>query len=218
MDMRTGGTEMRTPEDWKRILRDGRLASVRPEDIFVACRVIDRRAEERLVGELMAGLAEVGARFLRRRVSASHPNGGADIVHATLAKLQDAILVPDHPDAIGYSTGFFAKLELRLMDQLRRSSKRSARERPVEVDEEGQELEFPDLATATPEQAIAIDELLHDVDPRKRQALALTRAGYPAYTDRSGGASVASMLGVSRKTAETWVREMRQLVLERIKG
>lgn len=215
MDMEEPGR--RTPDGWQQILAGRLFSSIPPEEIFVACRKLDRQTEGRLVGELMAALAEIAARFLRRRVSSAHPNGGADIIHATLAKLQDAILLPAHPDAAGYSIGFFAKLDLRLMDQIRRSTKRSARERPVEVDDDGQELELPDLAAATPEQAIALDELLHDVEPRKRQALALTAAGYPAYTDRSGAASVASVLGVSRKTAETWVREMRKLVLERMK-
>lgn len=217
VDVELEGAGIRTPDDWRRILGSGLLSSVRPEDIFVACRTLDRHTDERLVGELMAALAEIAARFLRQRVSTSHPNGGADIIHATLGKLQDAILMPEHPDAAGYSIGFFAKLDLRLMDQLRRSVKRSAQERPVEVDDEGDELELPDLAAATPEQAIALDELLYNMEPRKRKALALTMAGYPAYTDRPGGTCIASMLGVSRKTAETWVREMRKLVLERIK-
>jgi len=208
---------MRNPDEWDRILGSGLLPSVRPEEIFVACRTLDRHADGKLVGELMAALAEIGARYLRKRVSANKPNGGTDIIHATLGKLQDAILIHEHPDAAGYAIGFFAKLDLRLLDQLRKTTKCSSRERPVEVDEEGQELEFPDLAAATPEQAMVLDELLQDVDPRKRHALVLTIAGYPAYTDRPDGVSIASMLGVSRKTAETWVREMRKLVLERIK-
>ncbi len=218
MDAETGeGTALR-PGEWNELVERGLLGSRPPEELFRACRALDREADRLLLGDLMAALAEVAARFLRRRVSASHPNGGADIIHATIGKMQDAILHPDHSDAEGYSIKFFAKLDLRLMDQLRKSQKRSARERPIEVDDEGQEIEFPDLAAATPEQAFLVDELLRDIDQRKRRALALTAAGYPAYTDKQGGESVASVLGVSRKTAETWVRETKKLVIERIKG
>lgn len=208
--------ETRDAAEWHRIVADGTIASVKPEAIFTACRTLDRMVEGRLVGDLMAMLAEIGTRFLRTRVSSNHPNGGVDIILSTLGKLQDAILMVEHPDAHGYSIGFFAKLDLRLLDQLRRSSKRSARESPVQTTEDGEEIEFPDLAEATPEEALMLDELMHDVDPRKRRALALTTAGYPTYTDQEGGACVASILGVSRRTAETWVRDMKKLALERI--
>ena len=218
MDVATSGTGPRPPDEWKRIIKAEALATVKAEEIFVACRSLDRDLDGQLVGELMAGLAERAARFLRTRVGRNHPNGGADIIHATIGKLQDAILDPSHTDAVGYSTGFFAKLDLRLMDQLRRSKTRSSREQEVKLDEDGNEPDMPDLSQATPEQAMAIAELLHDVDPRKRSALALIMAGYPAYTDHPGGNSVASMLNVSRKTAETWIRDVKKLVLARIGG
>lgn len=218
MDAESGEGEALCRTECRRLVERGLLGTKPPEELFRACRALDPATDQRLLGELMAALAETAARFLRRRVSVSHPNGGTDIIHATIGKMQDAILQPGHADAEGYSVMFFGKLDLRLMDQLRRSQKRSSRERPVELDDEGQELDFPDLSVATPEQAIAIDEMLRDIEPRKRQALALTAAGYPAYTDKPGCESVASVLGVSRKTAETWVRETKKFVIERIKG
>lgn len=216
MDIDQEQARTRTREEWVRVVKDGSLDSIRPEEIFVACVSVDRHTDTRLVGDLMAGLVEIATRYLRRHVSASTANRGEDIIQATNGKLQDAILMPGHPDAAGYSIAFFAKLDLRLLDQIRRATKRASREYAIAVDEDGQELEFPDLATATAEQAMALDELLHDVDPRKRQALSLTAAGYPAYSDKPEEVSVSSMLNVSRKTAETWVREMKRLLLERI--
>ena len=216
MDIDHQHPQPRTREEWVQAVRDGTLLTFRPEELFVACISVDRHSDEVMVGGLMAGLVEIATRFLRKRVSMSLPNRGEDIIHATREKLQDAILLPGHPDAAGYSIAFFAKLDLRLLDQIRRATKRTSREYAIDVDEDGQELEFPDLATATAEQAMALDELLNDVDPRKRQALSLTAAGYPAYSDKPEEVSVSSMLNVSRKTAETWVREMKRLLLERM--
>ena len=92
-----------------------------------------------------------------------------------------------------------------------------SREVTLEHTEEVEEPEFPDLTEATPEQAMLIEELLGAIDPRKRRALALSMVGYPAFSEREGAPSVASILGVSRKTAETWIRETRKLVLQRMR-
>jgi hypothetical protein len=45
----------------------------------------------------------------------------------------------------------------------------------------------------------------------------LSIEGYPASSGRQGSPSIASMLEISPRTAETWLREMRCLVKERMK-
>ncbi len=217
MDTVSNGGEGRSAEAWRQVLAAGLLASILPEEIFVACLELDRDTEPDLVGELMGDLAERATRFLRRRVSPGHPNRGDDIILGTVEKLQDALLVPGHSDVTGYSSGFYAKLAVRLADQIRKSRRRATREIVIEIDEDGDEIQFPDLTGLSPDKAVEMGELLHDVDAKKRQALALYACGYRAYSDDPDIVTVGSLLGVSRKTAETWVREMKQLVSERIK-
>ena len=121
MDAESGEGEALCRTEWRRLVERGLLGTKPPEELFRACRALNPATNQRLLGELMAALAEAAARFLRRRVSVSHPNGGTDVIHATIGKMQDAILQPGHADAEGYSVMFFGKLDLRLMDQLRRS-------------------------------------------------------------------------------------------------
>jgi DNA-directed RNA polymerase specialized sigma24 family protein len=203
---------------WNERLASGEVETVSLELLFRTCRDLHQQDNGRLVERLVSVLVGRAARSLRKRVGRNHVNGGEDIVADAVAKVVDAILNPSSADAAAFGEAFQVTLGRRLADQIRRSLTRAERESGFGADDKGEEIMPPDLSQATPEQAMIIqDLLLSDVDPRKRQALALSIEGYPASSGRQGSPSIASMLEISPRTAETWLREMRCLVKERMK-
>jgi RNA polymerase sigma factor (sigma-70 family) len=202
---------------WNARLASGEVETVSLEVLFQACRDLHQRNSGRLVERLVGILVVRAARILRNRVGHHRANEGHDIIADTVAKVVDAVLNPDSADSAAFGEAFRLTLHRRLADQIRRSQTRSGRELGFETDFDGEEILPPDLSQATPEQAMIIQELLSEVDPRKRQALALSMAGYRASSGKQGIPSIATMLGISAKTAETWLREMRCLINERMK-
>ena len=202
---------------WNARVASGELETVSLESLFRACQDLHQRGDDRLVGQLVEVLVDRAARSLRKRVGRHHANEGEDIITDTVAKVVDAVLKPGSADSTAFGEAFQLTLGRRLADQIRRSQKRTGRETDFEADDDGEEIMPPDISQATPEQAMIIQELLSQVDPRKGQALALSMVGYPASSGRQGSPSIATMLKVSPRTAETWLREMRHLVNERMK-
>ncbi len=202
---------------WGDHLATGTVRNVSLELLFRACSAFREHGNAHMAGQLLAVLADRSARILRPRVGRDMGNQGEDVIKATVEKVVDAVLLPAGADAAGFAASFQLTLGRRLTDQIRRSRTHSDREVGFEADDDGDEIVPPDLSLPNPEQAMLIQELLSKVDPRKRRALALSAAGYPAWTDKPGHRSIASMLDVSRKTAETWLREMRCLVIKQMR-
>ncbi len=202
---------------WSEHLATGTVRTVSLELLFRACCAFHALGNSHMAGELIVALADRSARLLRPRVGRDLENQGEDVIKATVDKVVDAVLNPAEADAVGFSASFQLTLGRRLTDQIRKSRNHSGREVGFEVDDDGDEVLPPDISLANPEQAMLIQELLSAIDPRKRRALALSAAGFPAWTDKAGHRSIASMLNVSRKTAETWLREMRCLVQKQMK-
>ena len=202
---------------WDARVASGEVEIVPLEVLFRACRDLHQRGDGRLVERLIGVLVCRAAQSLRKRVGRHHANEGKDIIADTVAKVVDAVLKPESADTTAFSQAFQLTLRRRLADQIRRSQTRTGRESSFEADGDGEELLPPDISQATPEQAMIIQDLLSEVDPRKRKALALSMAGYPASSSRQGSPSISMMLGISPRTAEAWLREMRCLVTERMK-
>jgi len=202
---------------WNARLTSEEVRTVSLELLFQACRAFYQKGEDKLAEKLIGVLADRAARSLRARVGRNHANEGTDIIVDTVAKVIDAVLDTKSLDAVNFGAAFQVTLGRRLTDQIRKSQSRAGRETGMEIDEDGGDVLPPDFSQATPEQALIIQELLSEVDPRKRRALALSMAGYPASTGKPGALSIASMLKVSPRTAESWLREMRCLVQKRMK-
>ncbi|PWS37132.1 hypothetical protein DFH01_09700 [Falsiroseomonas bella] len=178
---------------------------------------MDPERDQRVLGELLQELADRATRHLRKRVNRNLPNEGLDLIQSAVDKMVDAALGPDSPDAEGFCQAFYARLSFRLTDRIRSASRIGDREQPYVRDEEGNEIPAPDFNAINPEQALVIKELLADVDPRKRRALALVSMGYLVSSADPDKQTVSSLLKVSPRTAEGWVREMKALILERTK-
>jgi DNA-directed RNA polymerase specialized sigma24 family protein len=203
--------------EWAEKVANGSLGRCSPEDLCLACLDLDRDQDGNLLGVLMQEIGDRSARFLRCRVGRHLPNQGEDIINATVAKVYDALLGASPADAAGFCEAFYPRLAMRLSDQIRSSRLKESREEEFPSDQSGEQPPIPDLAAATPEQQLMVAQLLNGVDERKRRAAVLQMAGYQIASDDPNEVTVCQMLNVSRRTAESWVREMKALIRERMK-
>jgi hypothetical protein len=203
--------------NWLEIARSGSIKNHPPEDIFNACAVLNSKNEFYISGLLLQELAGRAASFLVTRINTNLPNNGRDVLDATVEKVFDAALGVSPADAAGFGRAFYARLGMRLADQIRVARKRGSREQGIDPSGMGEDIALPDMSEANPEQALMLMEMLADVDPRKREALSLVACGYPVSSTDPSKPSVSSMLDVSARTAEAWVREMKAMVLERMR-
>ena len=202
---------------WLEVARFGSLKDHSSEDIFNACVLLNTSGDNHATGLLLQELAGRAASFLVMRINTNLPNKGRDVLDATVEKLFDAALGLSPADATGFGQAFYARLGMRLADQIRIARKRGLREQGMDPSGMGEDVALPDMSEATPEQALMLKEMLADVDPRKREALSLAACGYPVSSTDPSKPSVSSMLDVSVRTAEAWVREMKALVQERMR-
>jgi RNA polymerase sigma factor (sigma-70 family) len=203
-------------ESWQDVIKTGRLDDHRPEEIVAACRRIDRRANEHLVGELLAHLGVLATRFLAPRINPNRPNRGKDALNEVRSRMMIAILDPKAADGLGYETAFYPKLRQRLIDELRRNEKRQQRYEPFGETEEGEELEPPDRTTLNPEEAAIMSEAIQSLPEEKRKAFLLRRAGFEYVSELADVPTIADMLNCSDKTARKWVAEAEKLIRQKL--
>jgi RNA polymerase sigma factor (sigma-70 family) len=203
-------------ELWQDLIKTGRLDEYQPEEIVAACRRIDRRKNERLVGELLAHLGVLATRFLAPRINSNRPNHGKDTLNEVRSRMMIAILDPKAADGVGYETAFYPKLQQRLIDELRRDNKRQQRYEPFGEDEEGEEIEPADRTTLNPEEVAIMSEAIQSLPEEKRKAFLLRRAGFEYFSERPDVPTIASMLNCSDKTARKWVAEAEKLIRQKL--
>jgi RNA polymerase sigma factor (sigma-70 family) len=203
-------------KSWQELIETGRLDEHRPEEIVAICRQRDRSKNERLAGQLMAHLSVLATRFLAKRVNPNRPNGGKDVLDEVRTRMFTAILDPKAPDGLGYETAFYAKLQQRLIDELRRDDKRRQRYEPFAENEDGEEIEPEDRITLNPEEVAIMFEAIQDLPDEKRKAFLLRRAGFEYFSENPEVPTIASLMGRSDKTVRTWVAEAVKLIRQKL--
>ncbi len=207
---------------WRAAISDGRLAQCRLEDIVAAIQTfgLGPVTDKAVINALAKHLSDSMMRLLRARVGRNHRNGGLDIIESVHAKLWDAILKPDSADGKGLRIAFYARLNFRLKDAI------AAEERGHWVNEDETPDTRPDprgaesLGTFEPagsnqvqmlDEKLDVDSALEVItDSRKRLAFRLFMDGLPFKSTRSR--SIADTLGISEKTARTWIAEAQELL------
>ena len=197
--------------DWGDLAEAGKLGTRRPEEVVQAYRQTGDALEDRVRGKLLQHLATVARRHLMRGVNRNMPNGGLDDVEHVISRMSEAIIDPKAKDGAGYEASFFRKLEQRLLDRHRRWRRDQARTEPLPTDEEtGEMLDSPDGGGLNPEDIAMADSLIASLPDKLRRAFLLDRAG---YSFSSQGTSISSLLKVTPKTADRWVKEAKALLL-----
>jgi hypothetical protein len=201
---------------WQELVQAGRLHERSPEEIVAACRRLDRVKEERLLGLLMSHIGVLATRFLAPRINSNLPNGGKDALRYVRSGMNIAILDPESPDGLGYEIAFYAKLQQRLIDEVRRENKRRQRYEPFAEDEEGEEIEPGDGVSLNPEEIAIMFDILQRLPDEKRKAFLLRRAGFEFISEREGVPSISSMLDRSDKTVRKWVADAETFIRQEL--
>jgi RNA polymerase sigma factor (sigma-70 family) len=203
-------------ETWQHLVETGRLDDHPPEEIVAFCRRLDRVKNERLAGQLMSHIGVVATRYLAKRINPNRPNGGKDVLTNVRSAMFIAILDPKSADGLGYETAFYAKLNQRLIDELRRDDKKRQRYEPLAEDEEGATIEPEDRTGLDPEQAAIVNETIQRLPDKKRKAFVLRRAGFEYFSEHPDVPTIATMLGASDKTVRKWVADAEKLIREKL--
>jgi DNA-directed RNA polymerase specialized sigma24 family protein len=196
---------------WQETVDANKLDTCKPEAIVSACRQLDPETDGRLLGRLLQHLSDLATGYLTPRVNKNLPNDGRDAVSNTVDQMVDAIRNPDSADGSGYEDVFFRKLRQRLVDQIRkiRTGQRLIEEQGVD-DETGEVSEPPDLSGLGPEDIAVLNSIIRALPDKNRRAFLLHRAGFPCSSDKNE--SIAKMMSVSGKTAETLVKDAHKMI------
>ncbi|WP_411901634.1 RNA polymerase sigma factor [Methylorubrum thiocyanatum] len=204
-------------QTWQELVDARKLDICAPEDIAAAIRRMGDSHGGQLRGKLLDHLRELAESYLIPRVDKNLPDQGRGAVKATVDGMVDALLLEGAADGVGYETNYLKRLRQRLVDQIRRVRSEQRRfEEPAPDPESG---EFPEpshpIEELTPEEAAIAAGILASLSERHRKALSLYRAGYRC-SDAQGGETIASMMSVSVRTAEQWMRDIRKAVAKHL--
>lgn len=189
---------------WRQVIEDRSLGRIQGHRLVAAAQQIGASGDRRVVNPLMNEIAERMMRILRKHIGKNHRNEGWDMIEEAHHQLIEAVLKPNSADGIGLRTAFVARIKLRAADAIRREQLHSERYTYCE-DEEAHLDGHKTLATEDEERAHVESVLKRIADPRKVLAFRLHMDGVPRNSTKVD--SIASALGVSAKTAETWVKE-----------
>lgn len=217
---------------WQQALSEGLLRKFRLEDIVAAFQDLDPIAGKSVRNSLAEHLSNAVIGYLRRCIGNHHPNEGWDIIDRVHMAVFTAILQPSSPDGKGLRIAFIPRLRLRAMDALiveDRAFRHNApadqinSESPEELD--ASDVTGPDAASTlqnlpSPPQYVEgkfdvdrfLEENIHDA--RKRLAFRLLMDGIPAKSKMT--TSIASALGISDKTARTWINEVQTILKTKV--
>jgi DNA-directed RNA polymerase specialized sigma24 family protein len=192
---------------WREAINSQSLSRILGHRLVAAAQHIGPSGEKRVVNALMNEITERIMRILRRHIGRNHRNEGWDLIEEAHGKLIDAVLLPESADGKRMRTAFVTTVKFRAADAIRRGKLDSDRYAYSEA-EAPREGGHDDLSSP-PEECAHIDSVLNRIaDPRKRLAFQLHLDGVPRNSSKVE--SIASALGVSAKTAETWVKETEE--------
>lgn len=202
-------------EGWRRAIADQRLGVIRAEAMVATIQTIGPDGDQRVLGPLMEHLADRITRILKKCVGRNKANR-EDIIDRAQFELLEAVLQPQSSDGKGLRAAFYARVQFRAADAIRKEDKQARRE----LSDDNEETAGGDTAEHTawpePEKSAHVAGVLRKIaDWRKRFAFRLHMDGVPFESDK--GISIARALGVSSKTAAGWVDEARnelKLILE----
>jgi DNA-directed RNA polymerase specialized sigma24 family protein len=207
MDKKEEGPDPGDIAAWRRLVQSETLARIPGHRLVAAAQKLGPSSDQRVINALMNEISERIMRILRKHIGRNHRNEGWDMIEEAHGKLIDAVLLPKSADGTAMRTAFAATIRFRAADAIRREELHSDRyaysEEEMPATGSNKELSSPEE-----ERAYVEGVLKRIVDPRKRLAFRLHMDGVPRNSTKVD--SIASALGVSAKTAETWVNETEE--------
>jgi RNA polymerase sigma factor (sigma-70 family) len=194
---------------WRKAIDSQSLSRIPGHRLVGAAQQIGPSGDKRVINALMNEITERIMRILRKHVGRNHRNEGWDIIEEAHGKLIDAVLLPKSADGAAMRTAFVATVKFRAADAIRREELHS--DRYTYSEEEAPPVNgHKELSSPQEERAYVESVLRRIADPRKRLAFRLHLDGVPRNSTKVE--SIASALGVSAKTAETWIKETEEKI------
>ncbi|MBP2157482.1 MULTISPECIES: RNA polymerase sigma factor [Asticcacaulis] len=192
---------------WLRVIESKMLSRIQGRHLVAAAQKIGPSGDRLIINSLMNEISDRMMRILRKYIGRNHRNEGRDMIEDTHGKLIEAVLRSDSADGMAMRTAFVATVKFRAADAIRSESLHTDRYQSSE--EEMPVAGSPGKLSVLEEERAHVESVLNRIaDPRKRLAFRLHMDGVPRNSKKVE--SIASALGVSAKTAETWIKETEQ--------
>lgn len=184
-----------------------------PEQIIDAFNQMDPLRHKAARGKILDHLRVFAESILTPRAGPELPEGGRRAVLETVDSMVDALLDASSKDGASYATEFHVCLHHRFIDRVRKQRAEMKRLQPPPASDAGAEsFEFRTPSDdLTPEEVAMANSIATSLPEKYRKALHLYRQGYRC-SSTAGEETIASMMNVSTRTAEEWLREIRRLI------
>jgi DNA-directed RNA polymerase specialized sigma24 family protein len=194
-------------EAWRLAIKSQSLAKVHSFRLVIAVQTIGPSGDQRVLNGLMTEISARMMRILRKHIGRNHRNEGRDLIEAAHDTLIRAVLRPKSADGKALRTAFVARVRFRAADAIRSEMKHN--ERYDYALDEGSLPDRHKKTEPTAEGHAHVESVLRQIaDPRKRLAFRLYMDGVQRGSKKPE--SIATALDVSVKTAETWIRQIKE--------
>lgn len=207
MDTKEDGPDSSDLEAWRQVIENQLLATIRSQNLVSVVQQIGSSGDRRVVEALMKEVSDRIMRILRKYIGRKHRNEGWDLIEDAHGKLIEAVLKPKSADGSALRVAFVQTVRFRGADAIR-SEELHEKRYPDSEDEDVIPLRQEKCLSEDEERAHVESILRRIRDPRKRLAFRLHMDGVPRHSTKVE--SIASALGVSAKTAETWINETEE--------
>jgi len=207
MDKREVGPDPDDIEAWRQVIESQSLPSIRSQSLVATVQRCGPSGERRVVELLMKEISARIMRILRKQIGRNHRNEGWDLIEDAHSQLIEAVLKHNSADGTALRTAFHATVLFRGADAIRREQLHSSRY-DYAIDKGALPLEHKKTLSDDEEHAHVESVLRQINNPKRRLAFRLYMDGVPRNSTKVE--SIASALGVSAKTAETWIKETKE--------
>ena len=202
---------------WRRAVGDGSFRAFKMESVVAAIQDLGPSTDKAVMNPLVLHVSDTIIRRLRGLIGRNHRNEGEDMITRAHAKLVAAMFNPASADGKGMRAAFGFRLAKRAADAIRAETKIEKRELEAAAEDDAK----AELVTEEFDPWQEVDEhmdvervLAHVTDDQKRLAFRLHMEHVPLESEKK--ASIVKALGVSRKTAEKWIEEVRALLATKV--
>lgn len=207
MDKREVGPNPDDTEAWRQVIESQSLPSIRSQSLVATVQSCGPSGDRRVLEPLMKEISARMMRILRKQIGRNHRNEGWDLIEEAHGQLIEAVLKYNSADGTALRAAFRATVLFRGADAIRREQLHSSRY-DYAIDESALPLRHKKSISGDEEHAHVESVLRQIKDPRRRLAFRLHMDGVPRNSTKVE--SIASAIGVSAKTAETWIKETEE--------
>lgn len=105
-------------EGWRTAIAEGRLPSLRLEEIAAALQDLGVEADKRVRNPLAKHLSDALLKMLRRYIGTNHANRGEDIIYRMHGEIFEALLEPESADGRALREAFGPRVMFRAKDAI----------------------------------------------------------------------------------------------------